>query len=763
MQGSIKALSLRHLTQDSANDILDLAVFTSSQEKSSRLFHVVEHAGYGAILSRLMTGFNRSLVFGANYSFKIDSPYSIETLFDIPFKKSPTDRQGRKAVIEWDFFKETWDAPPTTRADHQFPKCPLSMDAPPLSRHQWCAVLAKAICGRPLPELQAVIDTTKDRLGWSAYDLVIGLHVRRGDKNTEAPYIHTETYIHFVQQVCALRPDKKIAIFLASDDPECYTEFKSKLSDMSNVAILWDLEEDRFNNYNAAMVKESATLAKQESITAAKNISLLGDCDCVIGMATAQFTWIGGLLCIFNHELDTSRHIMIDAKSNEQSHWASTYGFKANTLVAELQTPDSIKVLHISPDEDGGGAAKAAYRLHQAVQGQNIQSEMLVLKKHTNDQSVQSLRDNLLGRIRSQFYKRKNRAKNAIDPRFHTDNPTLHSFGKSGYGLVGRINQSNADIVHLHWIAGMLSIEDIAKISKPIVWTMHDMWAICGGEHYVPDDMPESRFRAGYLESNKPGYESGPDLNREAWCTKLTAWKNKPFSIVGCSTWLAQCAKDSPLFKRSQIFAINFSLDTTSIWRPYSKATSREIFNLPKDKKLILAGAVGGVNNFYKGGDLLKESLNHISNTAKANYEVILFGQDVGEQFKDWPLLVHNVGKISDQHLLAQLYSCADVVIMPSRQEAFGQIASEAQACGVPVAAFQIGGPLDIIEHQKTGWLSPAYDTQDLAKGIEWILTNPLSQEMFQASRDRAIQLFSDEAIAKQYAHVYQQSVTASI
>jgi glycosyltransferase involved in cell wall biosynthesis len=81
----------------------------------------------------------------------------------------------------------------------------------------------------------------------------------------------------------------------------------------------------------------------------------------------------------------------------------------------------------------------------------------------------------------------------------------------------------------------------------------------------------------------------------------------------------------------------------------------------------------------------------------------------------------------------------------------------------VPVAAFQIGGPLDIVKHQKTGWLAPPYDTQDLAKGIEWILTSPSSQEMSQASRDRAVQLFSEETIGKQYAHVYQQSIAASL
>jgi glycogen synthase len=109
-------------------------------------------------------------------------------------------------------------------------------------------------------------------------------------------------------------------------------------------------------------------------------------------------------------------------------------------------------------------------------------------------------------------------------------------------------------------------------------------------------------------------------------------------------------------------------LDTDNVWKPYPKNASRDIFKLPQDKKLILAGAVGGVNSFYKGGDLLKETLLHLSKSRNENAELILFGQDVGEKFSDWPLPVHNVGKIFDQDLLAQLYSCADVVVMPSRQ-----------------------------------------------------------------------------------------------
>ena len=753
-----KVIGLRKHTQEGVNQILKIVISQSFQKKPARLFHIVEHAGYGAILSRLMTGLNRSLELGANHSFQIDSPYAIESLFDIPFLKPLKDSKDHQSIIEWDFFKDTWDAAPAVRANHQFPRCPLSLDSAPLSRHQWCAILAKTICGKPLPELQTVVDSTKERLGWNHFDQVIGLHVRRGDKNTEAPYIHTETYIRFVEKVCELHPNEKIAIFLASDDPDCPAEFKSKLANQ-HIDILWDSTEDRFNNYNAGMVKESASLAKQESITASKNICLLGDCDYVIGMSSAQFTWIGGLLSVFNHGLDASRHIMIDAHSNIQSHWACTYGFEVNNLVLDLETPKLMKVLHISPDENGGGAAKAAYRLHCTLQQQNIASEMLVLLKQTKDNTVKSVRDSIFGKIRSRYYKRINRAKNNIDTLFKTDNPALHSFGWSGYDLANQINQSDADIVNLHWIAGMMSIDDIARINKPIVWTMHDMWAICGGEHYVPDDSPSSRFRTGYLADNRPAYESGPDLNRNTWNAKLSTWKDKHFSIVGCSTWLARCAKDSPLFKQSQIYAINFPLNINNVWKPHPKTASREIFNLPKHKKLILAGAVGGVNNFYKGGDLLKESLTHLSDMAKSDCELILFGQDVDKEFQDWPLQVHNVGTISDQHLLVQLYSCADVVVMPSRKEAFGQVASEAQACGVPVAAFQIGGPLDIVEHQKTGWLAPPFETKDLARGIEWILTNPSRQEMSKASRERAVKLFSEEAIGQQYVDIYKQTL----
>ena len=47
--------------------------------------------------------------------------------------------------------------------------------------------------------------------------------------------------------------------------------------------------------------------------------------------------------------------------------------------------------------------------------------------------------------------------------------------------LLKYINRSDADIIHLHWVnAEMISVEQIGKIKKPIVWSFHDLWPLSG-------------------------------------------------------------------------------------------------------------------------------------------------------------------------------------------------------------------------------------------------------------------------------------------
>src|SRR5205085_3842933 len=105
-------------------------------------------------------------------------------------------------------------------------------------------------------------------------------------------------------------------------------------------------------------------------------------------------------------------------------------------------------------------------------------------------------------------------------------------------------NRNDSDIVNLHWVGGeTMSIGDIGRIRKPIVWTLHDMWAFCGAEHYT-DDGPAARWRHGYSAHNRSHHCAGIDIDRHTWNRKLQAWKN-PMHVVAPSRWLADCARKS--------------------------------------------------------------------------------------------------------------------------------------------------------------------------------------------------------------------------
>ena len=420
------------------------------------------------------------------------------------------------------------------------------------------------------------------------------------------------------------------------------------------------------------------------------------------------------------------------------------------------------KVIHLSTSDSGGGAARAAYRIHRALVEHGIDSRMRVLESGTGDDRVtagatpKSIVDRLSLKLynRWQVYTRRG---------WYTDNPILHTFGQVSAGLVDELNASDVDVLNLHWISGLLSVVDIGRLKKPIVWRLADMWAFCGGEHYEPDT-PTARFRNGYFPHNRPEGERGPDLNRKTWEAKRRAWARLDFTVVCTTKWLADCARQSVLFANTPIHVIPNTLDTMNTWRPIPKDAARVVLNLPPDRKLILMGADEGIGNPYKGGDLLRDAMAQVAARQIADVELIIFGQSKPAHDHIWPCPVHWLGTVRDDRVLALAYSAADVMVVPSRQEAFGQTASEAQACGTPVVAFDNSGLPDIVTHQETGWLAKAFDTKDLADGIVWILEDKARHTAISiAARRQAIERFSEPVVAARYANLYRLVLDQSL
>ena len=174
-------------------------------------------------------------------------------------------------------------------------------------------------------------------------------------------------------------------------------------------------------------------------------------------------------------------------------------------------------------------------------------------------------------------------------------------------------------------------------------------------------------------------------------------------------------------------------------------------------KKMISFGAIGATSTPRKGFNELKVALQSLPQHLKSQCELLVFGSSEGEVLHDMP--THFLGALHDDIALALLYSASDVFIMPSYVESFGQTALEALSCGTPVVAFDTSGLKDIITHKHNGYLAKCYDTNDLAKGMEWILSgeSAMYENLSNNARSSAIKAFESSKVANAYITTYQK------
>lgn len=411
-----------------------------------------------------------------------------------------------------------------------------------------------------------------------------------------------------------------------------------------------------------------------------------------------------------------------------------------------------MNILILSTNDIQGGAARATYRLHQGLHHIGIASQMLVQTKLSDDRTVISPPTKLqkgwakirptLDAIPLQFYRQRDR--------------TPYSVQWLPDRIPSKIAEIDPDIVHLHWInAGYLNIETIAKFQKPIVWTLHDMWPFTGGCHYNQgcDRYTKSCGACPKLDSHRNW-----DLSRWVWQRKAKAWQNLNLTIVTPSKWLAKCATASSLLQNFPITAIPNSIDT-NVYKPIAKSLARELLHLPKDKQLVLFGAMNATSDPRKGFNLLMPALQKLSySQGQDQVELVVFGSSQPSDAPDFAFKVHYLGRLYDDISLALLYAAADVLVAPSVQDNLPNTVMEALACGTPCVAFEIGGMPDMIEHKKNGYLARPFEIEDLAKGIAWVLKDSQQyNKLRDRARQKAEQEFTSELQAHRYLELFQE------
>jgi glycosyltransferase involved in cell wall biosynthesis len=409
-----------------------------------------------------------------------------------------------------------------------------------------------------------------------------------------------------------------------------------------------------------------------------------------------------------------------------------------------------MKVLIVNTYDLEGGAAKASYRLHKALIQANIESQMLVLSKSGGDYTVMGKNKRLSKAFTNirQFF-------DDIPLKFYHQRSKTH-FSSSWVpfsGIIDQINALNPDIVHLNWIGGaMMRISDIGRIKAPIVWSLHDMWAFTGGCHY---DEFCGKYTFACNKCKVLGSSRKNDLSKINYQRKKRIFNSiDNLTIIGVSKWLTQCAAKSTLLGTKRTLNIPLPFDTDH-FQPIDKTIAREILKLPQDKKIIMFGAMDATSDPRKGFKELSQAINDLD--TKEKVELVIFGSEKPENFTPLKYKTHFVGRLHDEVSLQLTYSAADLMVVPSLQENLSMVIMESMACKTPVIAFNIGGNADMIDHQKNGYLAKPFNTNDLGRGIEWVLTHPDYHNLAKEARKKIVEKFNAKMVVQQYINLYQE------
>ncbi|MEM6631783.1 MAG: glycosyltransferase family 4 protein [Bacteroidota bacterium] len=407
-----------------------------------------------------------------------------------------------------------------------------------------------------------------------------------------------------------------------------------------------------------------------------------------------------------------------------------------------------MKILIISTSDIGGGAAIAAYRLHEGLRNVGADSQMLVVHKQSDDERV--IRPSKLQRGMNFMYWQGERAFTSLSAK-HRQRNVPFSNGLFSFQLQKRIQEINPDIINLHWVCdAFVSIHSLSQLQVPIVWSMHDMWPITGGCHY---DQGCAKFTSTCEKCPVLGPSTRVDLSKKVFDRKRKVYARKDITFVGSSNWLADCARKSALARDQRVEVIHPGLNL-STFKPIERAIARDILNLPLDKRIILFGSLHGEIDKRKGFAHIFPALDAIKHI---DAELVVFGQSQSFHWPDTALPIRYLGKFKDSQSLALLYAAADVLLFPSLQENFGNICMESLACGTPIVAFGIGGNPDMILHKKNGYLAPAYDAQQLGEGLSWVLEYPNRvHDLSLSARKRAEELLDQNRMAQEYLELFQ-------
>lgn len=422
-----------------------------------------------------------------------------------------------------------------------------------------------------------------------------------------------------------------------------------------------------------------------------------------------------------------------------------------------------LRVTMVGSSDRNGGANRAMLQLHEELLAMGVESRLVVQYQTTNGAGISSFTPptGLLSRLRQRL--RRRTLTRALD--------RCKLYVTDGFDLLSDDRTDNVcdwlqvlpphDVLHLHFFSGFLDAPSFFAqwpVGRPLAWTLHDMNAFTGVCHYTNGC---EKFTSHCGDCPQVAWGVEKDLAYEVFARKVQQIGRldpRHTAIAADSHWLAREAVRSRLFNRFPVVPVHYGLDTTA-FVPRDKMACRAALGLPLDQPIVMFIA-WHARGKRKGFVVLAQALQQLRQRLPVHLMAV--GANRPPQLAGVPC--DFLGFVGDPRLLSTVYSAADVLVVPSLQEAFGLTALEACACGTPVVAFEAGGLVDIVRHNETGRLAKVGDAADLEHQIEWLLAHPEERaRMGQRGREVAVTEFSPRRQAVRYLELYQQALAGTV
>lgn len=271
------------------------------------------------------------------------------------------------------------------------------------------------------------------------------------------------------------------------------------------------------------------------------------------------------------------------------------------------------------------------------------------------------------------------------------------------------LEQRKPDLVWAHnlhgaekwgWHADLLQA---ALAQGPVLWTLHDMWALGEGRPYFPEREVGRQIGGGNLAKI------------------MTSPHRRRFRCTAPSRWLAGLVNES--FPRG-CAVWEYPPPPGSSWPEARRQETRASLGLRDDEILVVAAAENLADE-RKGMRLLLEAWTQLARSPRQSpCQLALFGRG-HRSLGSLPPSIRTFPATPGPAKLAEFFAAADLFVHPAQMDNQPLVIQEAHAAGLPVLAFAVGGVSEMIREGETGWLVSEVNPDSLGRALQRVLGEP--------------------------------------